>query len=424
MKHKRKEGGTSQSGGVQTVLDVGSSKIACFIAEVSPGEPLRVLGVGHQLSKGIRAGVITDFADAETSIMAAVNAAEKMAGQRVDRVLVSLSGGGITSRSILVEMALMGEEVTERDILDIMEQGRGSVDEEDHEIIHCLPASYTLDGSKGIADPRRMYGEKLGAELHVVTASANVTRNLAHCINRCHLNVDAFVLAGHASGLACLNDDEMQLGVTVIDMGGATTGVSVFVGGRNVFADVVPIGGMHVTSDIAKGLSTTLAHAERLKTLHGSCIATPNDDQVMISAPLLGEEDDQDETNVMPRSMLVGIIRPRMEEIFEMIRGKLEMAGMQQLSGRRVVITGGASQLIGTRDMAARMLTKQVRIAKPRPQPGLAEAVSGPAFATALGMLHYTQHKPLEERLLEANQHRSGLGAKLRGVTDWLKENF
>lgn len=406
------------------VLDIGSSKIACFIAEITAGGDINVVGVGHQLSKGIRASVITDFAEAETSIIAAVHAAEQMAGETVENVIVSLSGGGIASRNMLVEMGLMGEAVTERDILDLIEQGRSSVESEDAQIVYCLPVSYYLDDARGIADPRQMYGEKLGMDLHVITAAANVTRNLSHCVARCHLNVEEFVVSAHASALSVLEEDEMQLGVTLIDMGGATTGFTVFSGGRNVFSDVIPIGGSHVTNDIAKGLSTTLAHAERLKTLHGSCIATATDDQVMVSAPLLGEEADGDDGNVMPRSMLVGIIRPRMEEIFEMIRGRIEASGVEQLAGRRVILTGGASQLLGVRELAARVLSKQVRLGRPHRIEGLAEAVSGPAFACALGMIRHTIHKPMEERLMEASRERGGLSLRMKSVMGWFKENF
>jgi cell division protein FtsA len=186
----------------------------------------------------------------------------------------------------------------------------------------------------------------------------------------------------------------------------------------------VHVGGLHVTSDIAKGLSTTLTHAERLKTLHGSCVPTPSDDQVMISAPLLGEDLEGEEGNVMPRAMLVGIIRPRMEEIFEMIRGRIESSGFSRQASRRVVLTGGASQLIGVRDMASRVLGQHVRLAKPRPIPGLAESVSGPAFSAALGMLYYVTHRPMEEQLLDAGRGHAGMGARLKAVAGWFKENF
>lgn len=413
------------SSGIHAVLDIGTGKVACFIAEIDTLGGIRVIGVGHQLSKGIRASAITDFQDAETSIIAAVHAAEQMAGLTVENVTVALSGGGLLSRSVAVEMDLLGEEVNERDILDIIEQGRQSVAQEDCEIVLCQPVSYSLDAARGITDPRRMCGERLSAELHIVTAHAHITRNLVHCLGRCHLNVEEFVPASHASALACLEDDEMQLGVTLIDMGGGSTGISVWHGGRNIFTDVVPVGGAHVTSDLARGLTTTLSHAERLKTLHGSCIGGSSDEQVMISVPQLGEQADGDEEgNVLPRAQLVAIIRPRMEEIFEMVRAAIERSGVESLAGRRVVLTGGASQLIGARDLGAKILGRQVRLAKPRPLAGLAEAVSGPAFAAGLGLLHYAVKKPMEERLMDSARARSGVKAKLRAVKGWFRENF
>jgi cell division protein FtsA len=409
--------------GSLAVLDVGTSKIACLIAHIDSAGEIRVVGIGHQLSKGIRSGVITDFAEAETSIAAAVHAAEQMAGETVEHVTVSLAGGNITSRNVSVEMAMLGEEVTDRDIMDIIEQGRSSVAHTESDIIHSIPVSYYLDGAKGINDPRKMYGRKLGADLHIITGLPSVTRNLAHCIGRCHLDVDEYITSPYASALSCLEEDEKQLGVTLIDMGGGVTSFSIFAGGKNIYTDAVPIGGMHVTNDIARGLSTSLAHAERLKTLHGSAIPSASDDQVMIEVPPLGEDDDG-EINALPRGVLVGVIRPRVEEIFEMIRSKIEVGGAAGMAGKRVVITGGASQLLGVREMAANILGKQVRLARPRLLPGLAEAVSGPAFSTVLGMIEYSTKKPMEEQMFDAHRRRTGLSAGFEKVVSWFRENF
>jgi cell division protein FtsA len=410
--------------GSRAVLDIGTTKVACFIAQIDSAGEIRIGGIGHQLSKGIKSGVITDFAEAETSIIAAVHAAEQMAGENVDEVVVNIAGGGIASRNVSVDMTLQGGEVTDRDILDILEEGRASVADADHDILHAFSIGYTLDNAKGIVDPRQMFGSRLGADLHIITAPASVTRNLTHCLGRCHLNVREFVLSPHASALSSLEEDERQLGVILIDMGGGVTTVSVFGGGRNLYSDSVPIGGLHVTSDIAKGLSTTLTHAERLKTLHGSAIASPSDDQVMIAAPQLGEEEDGDDSNVMPRSILVGIIRPRIEEIFEFIRSRIEMSGVEQMAGRRVVLVGGASQLIGVRELAARILGRQVRLGKPHAYPGLADAMAGPAFATGLGMLEYMIKKPFEEQLYETHHTQGKLGGRLGKLTRWFRENF
>ncbi|NBX04095.1 MAG: cell division protein FtsA [Alphaproteobacteria bacterium] len=409
--------------GSVAVLDVGTSKIACFIAQVDSGGEIKIVGIGHQLSKGIRGGVITDFTEAEASIVAAVHAAEQMAGETIDSVMLSISGGGMGSRSVTVEMDTIGEEVTDRDIMDIIEQGRNSISPTDFDIIHCIPLSYYLDGARGITDPRKMFGKRLGADLHIITAQPSITRNLSHCVGRCHLNVSEYVASPYASAISCLEEDEKQLGVTLVDMGGGVTSFSVFGGGRNVYTDAIAIGGTHVTNDIAKGLSTSISHAERIKTLHGSAIATTSDDHVMIDVPPLGEED-LEESNTMPRSMLVGVIRPRIEEIFEMIRAKIETSGASQFAGKRVVLTGGASQLLGVREMAANMLGKQVRLGRPRALPGLAESVSGPAFATSLGMLEYIVKKPMEEKMFAAYSKEGGLSAGLQKIVSWFKENF
>lgn len=412
-----------KSGNGIAVLDVGTSKIACFIAQIDSAGDIKITGIGHQLSKGIRCGVITDFSEAEASIVAAVHAAEQMAGETVESVMVSLSGGNLTSRSVAVEIDMLGEEVSDRDIMDIIEQGRASIASGEQDIIHCIPVSYYLDGARGIIDPRKMFGKRLGADLHIITAQPSITRNLAHCIGGCHLNISEYVASPYASGLSCLEEDEKQLGVTLVDMGGGMTSFSVFGGGRNVYTDSIPIGGIHVTSDIARGLSTSLAHAERIKTLHGSAIATASDDHVMIEVPPLGEED-SDESNTLPRSMLVGVIRPRIEEIFEMIRAKIDASGAGHYAGKRVVLTGGASQLLGVREMASTMLGKQVRLGRPRALPGLAEAVSGPAFSTALGMLEYVVKKPMEERMFADYSKRSGLTASVEKLVGWFRENF
>lgn len=405
------------------VLDIGTAKIVCFIAHIDSADEIKITGIGHQLSKGIRSGIITDFAEAEASIVSAVHAAEQMAGETAESVLVSLSGGNLTSRSATVEMTMLGDEVSDRDIMDIIEQGRASVAHSESDIVHCIPVSYYLDGARGIMDPRKMYGKKLGADLHIITGLPSVTRNLAHCVGRCHLNVAEYVASPYASALSVLEEDEKQLGVTLVDMGAGVTSFCVFAGGKNVYTDAIPVGGSHVTSDIARGLSTSLSHAERLKTLHGSATPSASDDHVMIEVPPLGEEE-YDEANTMPRSMLVGVIRPRIEEIFEMIRSKLELAGMSSVAGKRVVLTGGASQLLGVREMASSLLGKQVRLGRPRQLPGLAESVSGPAFSTALGMVEYVVKKPMEEQMFDLNRRRGSLTAGFEKVVSWFKENF
>lgn len=409
--------------GTIAVLDIGSTKIVCFIANTNDAGELQILGVGHQLAKGMKSGVITDVGEVSTSIVAAVHAAEKMAGMTIENVVVSVSGANLQSKSVSVELEITGDAVMDHDIVDLIYEGRQSLQHEDYQIIHTFPVQYYLDKTKGLSDPRGMVGEVLGAELHMVVARNTYLKNLDNCVARCHLNVDEYVLAPHATALACLAEDEMELGVTLIDLGGGTTSFAVFVDRKNIFSGSIPVGGKHVTSDIAQGLSTTLAQAERLKVYHGSPITSPKDMEVMIDVPQLGEED-EDSNDVMPRSMLVGVVRPRMEEIFEMIRAQMEAAGVDKIAGRRCVITGGGSQMIGVQELAGTILSKQVRKGKPMELAGLADMASGPGFATAIGMLQYVSHRTWEDELLHSFTSRSSFAQTTNKIIHWFKENF
>lgn len=413
---------TPHRNGPIAALDIGTTKIVCMIATPDEHGEFTVVGVGHQLARGIKSGVITEIGEACTSITAAVHAAEQMAGLTIEDVVVSVNGTNLKSRNVAVELDVLADGVSDQDIADIIQEGCASLESADAAVLHYFPTQYTLDNTRALRDPRGMIGKKLGADLQIITARQHYLRNLSQCIARAHLNIAECVMVSHAASLAVLERDEMDLGVTVIDMGGGVTSFSVFAGGRNVYADSIPVGGNHVTSDIAQGLSTSLHHAERLKTLHGSAINSVKDSEVMIDVPQLGEREDEDEPTTMPRAMLVGVIRPRMEEIFELIRGKLEAAGVDKIAGRRCVLTGGASQMIGVGDLAARMLGKQVRKGKPMPVSGLAEAVSGPAFSGVIGMLRYMQHQPWENEIfLTGQSRRQWLPER---IVNWFRENF
>jgi cell division protein FtsA len=292
----------------------------------------------------------------------------------------------------------------------------------DIEVLHAIPVSYAIDNARGIRDPRGMYGDRLGVELHLVTAGAGAVRNLRTCIRRCHLDVEGFIAAAYAAGLASLVPDEMELGATVIDMGAGTTSIAVFIEGKMVFTDTLPVGGAHVTKDIASGLTTPLTHAERMKTLYGSALPDIADERELIDVPQIGE-DNSEHPNHVPKSLLTGIIQPRIEEIFELVRSRLEAGGFDRIAGRRVVLTGGASQLQGVRDLAQLVLDKQVRLARPATIAGLPEAANGPGFAVAAGLLtkalsdspDLTPHAAVEQ----AAQH--GLLSRLGG---WFREHL
>jgi len=403
-------------------LDVGSTKFCCFIARAAEGERPQVIGIGHQVSQGVKAGVIVDMEAAERAMLATVHAAEQMAGETIRDVIVNVSGGYPASQTVGVEVTIAGHEVGDGDLRRAHEQGGSANGHGDRQLIHSIPVGYTIDGSRGIRDPRGMYGERLGVDMHLITAAAGPLRNLRTCVERCHLDIQSLVVSSYAAGLAALVEDEMELGVTVVDMGGGTTTIAVFFDGHVVYTGSLAVGGGHVTNDIARGLSTPLVHAERMKTLYGNCIPSPADERESISVPQVGE-DDPGQTTAIPRSILVGIVQPRLEETFELVRGHLEAGGFDKIAGRRVVLTGGASQLPGVRELAALVLDKQVRLGRPLRLAGLAEATGGPAFATAAGLIAYAGTADLDPPRAgrPATQEPNGLIGRLG---HWFRENF
>jgi cell division protein FtsA len=413
---------TPKRNGLIAALDVGTTKVCCFIARVQEGGEARVIGIGHHLSRGLRCGAVVDMDEAETSIRAAVDAAEQMAGERVSGVVVNLSGGAPKSSNLTVEVAINGHAVGDADIRRMFDHCRQHGISPERELIHAIPLGYTIDGSDGISDPRGMYGERLGVTVHQISAATGPVRNLAKVVHRGHLEIDSRVVSPYASGLACLVDDEKELGAICIDMGGGTTSLAVFLDGHVVHSDVIPVGGLHVTNDIARGLSTPVTQAERLKTLYGSAQASPADDREMLKVPLVGEEE-EDASNQVPRSMLAQIIQPRLEETFEMVRSRLEETGFDKIAGRRAVLTGGASQLQGARELATMILDKQVRIGRPAGVLGLAEATGGPAFATCAGLLRYAVLNAVEVSPKGGGRDETNTSGFAR-LGEWFRRNF
>ena len=413
--------------GLIAALDIGTSKIACFIARIEAEGRIRVIGIGHHASDGVRAGMISDVEAAEATILTTVHAAEQMAGETIDEVIVNLSGGAPTSDVLHYDVSIAGHEVGDSDVRKVLAQGHAACASSERELIHCVPVGYSIDGAKGIRDPRGMYGDRLGINMHMVTATTGAVRTLVTCLARCRLEVADIVIAPYAAGLAALVEDEINLGATVIDLGAGTTSVAVFYDGHLLHADSVPVGGAHVTADIARGLSTPLAHAERMKTLYGNAMSSGSDEREMIDVPLMGEEE-RSHANHVPRSILVGIIRPRLEETFELLRSRLEVTGYDKIAGRRVVLTGGGSQLQGITDLAANVLDKQVRRGRPLKIAGLADSTGGPAFAACAGLLVFAQRRPDEApaaamaaRSRSTTQDTNGLFGRFG---HWIRENL
>lgn len=429
----------SPRGEIFAALDIGTSKIACFIARIDEQGQPRVIGIGHQLAEGVRGGLVADMDAVQRSITTTVASAEQMAGENIERVIVNVSGPLLLSQTVGVELPLHGREVMPADLDRMITQGQNLMNEESNgpalELIHTLPSHYTLDGQKGIRDPMGMIGNTLHAQLHLVSGTFGPVRTLVTVVARSHLDVERLVAAPFASGLSCLVEDEMELGCTVIDIGAGTTSIGIFFDGRLHFADGISVGGAHITNDIARGLTTTLSHAERLKTLYGAAISSPHDERESIEVPQVGEEEPSF-TNQVPKSHLIQIIQPRLEEIFELVHARINKSGFNEISGRRVVLTGGTSQLPGIRDVAQRILDKQVRLGRPlrigRPnQPanqnsgfsftGLGETTSGPSFATTAGLLAVAMQPDLASPLVGTEGGNQSLVGRL---SQWMKQSL
>lgn len=410
------------SHGLLAALDVGTSKIACLLARREDEGGVRALGIGRTVARGIEAGAVVDMEAAERAIATAVQAAEQTAGERVEEVHVNVSAGMPASQTAVIEVAVGGHEISERDVRRILSHSHSAADRPDRSVVQSFTMGYTIDGGNGIRDPRGMVADRLGVHIHLVTAAASPLRNLESCVARCHLDIAQRVVTPYASALATLVDDEMELGVTVVDMGAGTTAAAVFVDGTCVRTEIVPIGGQHVTNDVARVLSTPPAHAERMKTLFGSAVSSRDDDREVIDAPTLGESASNG-VNHVPRSLLVGIIRPRVEETLEILRSRLDDAGVLKAAGRRLVLTGGASQLPGLRDLAAQVLGKQVRVGRPMWVKGLAEATGGPALATCAGLLRYAQRES-EEPSAAPWVAEASLLDRFGRLGQWLRETF
>ncbi|HYN38678.1 MAG TPA: cell division protein FtsA, partial [Rhodospirillales bacterium] len=359
----------------------------------------------------------------ETTIRTTVEAAERMAGDNIRGVVVNVSTGQPRSRLVAYEVSVAGHEIGDADLRRILDPaGVADAVPAEHDIVHVIPVGYSIDGCRGVRDPRGMFGQRLGVNLHLITASAGAVRNLATCVTRCHLELEGKVVSPYAAALGCLVEDETQLGVTLIDMGGGTTSVAVFFDSELIHTDSIPLGGLHVTRDLARGLSTPMAQAERIKTLYGSCQPTPSDSRQMIEVPPIADGGGGEAAHV-PRSMLVGIIRPRVEEIFEMVRARLQDAGYDRVAGRRVVLTGGAAQLPGAPELAGQILDKQVRIGRPRGIDGLPDAVAGPAFATSAGLLRFAADRP-QDGVEPVYRPTATAQGRFGRLGQWLRENF
>ena len=423
--------------GVVAVLDVGTSKIACLVLRFDGTDGMvdsdgigamagqagfRVIGAATTRSRGVRFGEIDAMAETERAIRTAVQAAQKMANMRVDHVIACFSGAQPRSYGLAGEVELEGHVVTEQDVSRVLSACDLPNFGEGREVLHAQPVNFALDHRSGLIDPRGQMGQSLSTDMHILTVDSTAIQNLAHCVKRCDLELAGVASSGYVSGISSLVEDEQELGAACIDLGGGSSGISIFIKKHMIYADSVRMGGDHVTSDISMGLQVPTAVAERIKTFYGGVVATGMDDREMIE--IGGDTGDWDhDRRTVSRAELIGIMRPRVEEILEEVRARLDAAGFEYLPSQQIVLTGGGSQIPGLDGLASRILGQQVRLGRPLRVHGLPQAATGAGFASAVGMCLFAANPQDEWWDFELPVDRYPARSLKRAVK-WFKDNW
>lgn len=418
-------------------VNIGSFRISAMIAGLTENGEMMVLGSGHRAAQGIKRGYVTDMAAATYAVRDALERAEKLAGTSVSSVWLGASGAGLSSRISQIEIEIGGSRIEEEDIEQLLAAARDALEPDGRMVLHAQPACYFLDGADGVANPRGLHAERLGVDIHTMLADGAPMRNLREAVENAHLEVEGIVASPVAGGYACLTPEERDLGVALVEFGAEVTNVAVFAAGMLVGLTSIPMGSADITDAIASALGIRRFQAERLKCVHGSAIASPNDHRELVA--VAGPGDDRsgpiargaDEQNRIPRSELISIITVELDRLVSDIGRALEAMGFSGSRAgsrnRQVVITGGGAELAGLADYAQSALGKPVRIGKPPHLRGLPEAHAAPGFATLAGLVLYAAEDPVDIRAF-GNRHqitrRYGATAMAQRLWHAMKEYF
>ncbi len=407
---------------VLTLLDIGTSKVCCMIVRFGSDDVPEVIGTGYAPSNGIQAGAITDLDAATDCIREALRQADTQAGRITTNVIVNISSTQLKAHHIQKEIDINdGRPITAGDVRRLVDGIIASCLAEGEEVIHSFPLGYTVDKEQNIQDPRGLYGNRLGVHMHIITLPETQARNLVAVLDRCHVAIDMKVATPYASALATVTEEEKDVGVTAIDFGAGTTSIAIFWDGGLVHLDLIPQGGRIITKDITRGLNTSFAVAERLKTLHGAAFLSPRDEIDRLIVPILGEEG----ANIqVPQADLISIIIPRIEEIIENIGQVFSQYPYFIVATKHLVLNGGGSMLQGMKEKTTALLGGTVRIGKPENIRGLPTQYEPYAFSTCIGLLKYAMIREkslLNEKFKTQPTPRKGFIGK---VTQWLIQNF
>lgn len=416
------------------VLDIGTSKIACMIARLKPTDhsealpsrshKIEMLGFGHAQSKGIKSGVVHNMDEAEAAIRLAVSEAETQADMQAEGVILAVSSGRMNSEGWFASIKTSSGKVEDSDLYRLMQAASEHSVTDGRAVLHSLPAHFTLDKERGISEPRGMLGKQLGVDMHMITMDANAARNLMLCVERTHLTVEAMVAAPYASALATLTDDEAEIGTICIDFGAGTTTCSVYAEGRLIHADSLAIGGRHITTDLARGLSLKLSEAERVKVLHGGVVVCKSDERDILPIKTIGN-DEHDLPAFITRADVIEIIRPRVDEILELVAQRLNALPDILASAKHVVITGGGAQLTGLAELTANALQRPVRLGRPMGVSGLPAKAKSAQFSALVGLTVYPQMAGLEHFEVQTPAYKmTGTNGYVARTFNWIKESF
>ena len=406
-----------KGGEILVGLDIGTTKICAIVGELTD-EGIDIIGIGTHPSRGLRKGGVVNIETTVQSIQRAIDEAEAMAGTEITHEYTGIAGGHIKSFGGRGVVALKDREVREADIARVIEQAKTVNIPLDREVIHVLPQEFIVDDQPGIREPLGITGARLEAKVHIVTGAVASAQNIIKCANRAGLNVADIVLQPLASSEAVLTDEEKELGVCLVDIGGGTTDIAIFQNGAIVHTAVIALGGHNLTNDIAVGLRTPMEHAERIKQKFGCALASMVDRQETIEVPSVGGR----EPRVMGRQILCEILEPRVEEIFQLVHHEVERNGFSELLNSGVVITGGSTLLPGMTELAEEIMAVPVRRAVPRGIGGLVDVVKSPVYATGVGLVVYgARHQDRSMfRIREENVFRK----VKRRMGEWLQEVF
>jgi len=396
-------------------LDIGTNKVVAIVGEVNGEGELEIIGLGSHGSRGLKKGVVVNIESTVQSIQRAVEEAELMAGCEIDSVYAGIAGSHIRSINSHGIVAIRDREVFPHDVERVIDAAQAMAIPADQKILHILPQEYVIDSQEGIREPLGMSGVRLEAKVHLVTCAVNAAQNIEKCIERCGLKVNDVILEQLASSYSVLSDDERDLGVCLVDIGGGTTDIAVFTDGAIRHTAVIPIAGDQVTNDIAMALRTPTQYAEEIKIKYACALTQLARPDETIKVPGVGDKPARE----LSRQALAEVVEPRYDELFTLIQAELRRSGFENLIAAGIVLTGGASKMEGVIDLAEEIFHMPVTLGSPRNVAGLQDIVRNPVYATGVGLLMYGQQR--EAELPRRGGNRNGMVARLKS---WLGENF